>query len=781
MQDYSSARREVARRPGLDGPGRRAALTSVTDDWLGELFRTATTDATGDSSLCLVAVGGYGRGEMTLGSDLDLLLLHRTGTRDAEAAAEALWYPIWDSGVRLDHSVRTVAEARRMAATDVKVLLGLLDMRPIAGDAALVDELSAAVLADWRAMAKDRLPALHQMVEERRTRFGEASQVTEPNIKEAFGGLRDATILRGIAASWVTDVPHTGWEDSVRFLLDVRESLHRLTGQASDVLLMQEQDAVAEDLVGVADPDALLRAVYDSARAIGYASDVTWHRAERITAGQRRRTLRPVLRRTPPRVPLADGVVLQDGEAVLALEARPSDDPGLALRAAAAAAQAGVPVAPHAVDRLAAECPELPLPWDRLSREAFVSLLGSGASLPAVWEAFDQAGLVSRWLPDWDVVRSAPQRNALHRFTVDRHLLETAVQASARTRHVDRPDLLLVGSLLHDIGKARGGDHSVVGAQIACSLAERMGFDVDDVQVIESLVLHHLLLGDVATRRDLDDPTVVAEVASKLGSVRTLELLHDLTVADALATGPTVSTEWRLGLIADLVERTRKVMHGRDLPEPPGLTEVQQVALAQSGVWVLMEQHGSTCEVTVAARDQLGLLGTVAGVLSLNRLHVLAAKVRTVDGRAVQEWTVRPAFGDPPEATQLGEDLRRAIEGTYDVGERIARREADYATGPAAFAAATVDVHRAADGRTAVVEVRAHDVSGLLYRVARAVSSADVDIYGAKVSTLGSEAVDAFFVRAPDGALLSDERLAALRVTVLAALGEASAERVAVP
>ncbi len=771
-QEYSSARMQVVRRPGLDGPGRRAALTELTDTWLASLFRAAGSPA---SSMCLVAVGGYGRGELTLGSDLDLLLLHRGVADEADSTSQSLWYPIWDSGVRLDHSVRTVAEARRLASTDLKVLLGLLDMRPIAGDGTLVEELSAAVLADWRASAADRLSGLRTMVEERRERLGEASQVTEPNIKEAYGGLRDATVLRGIAASWLTDVPHTGWEDAVRFLLDVRESLHRLTGQGNDVLLMQEQAAVAEDLVGVADPDALLRAVYDSARTIGYASDVTWHRVERITTARRRRTVRPFLRRTPARAPLADGIVLQDGEAVLALDARPATDPDLALRAAAAAAQAGVPVSPHTLERLVAECPDLPVPWDRLARESFVSLLGSGSSLPGVWEAFDQAGWVSRWLPDWDVVRSAPQRNALHRFTVDRHLVETAVQASARTRHVDRPDLLLVGALLHDIGKARGGDHSVVGARIAGDLARRMGFEEADIDVIVALVRHHLLLGDVATRRDLDDHAVIAEVAVTLGSVQVLDLLHELSIADALATGPTVSSEWRLGLVADLVERTRKVLHGRDLPEPPGLTEVQRVALEQEGVWAVMEEHGHTCTVTVAARDQLGLLGTVAGVLSLNRLHVLAAKVRTVEGRAVQEWTVRPAFGDPPEASQLGEDIRRAIEGTYDVAERITRRDADYAGPGTAFAAPTVDLHPAADGATAVVEVRAHDAPGLLYRVARAVSAADVDIYGAKVSTLGSEAVDAFFVRAPDGAALSEDRLAALRVTVLSALGEASA------
>ena len=766
--DFPSARNAVARRPGLSGPGRRAALTALTDEWLTGLFGAAT--ATASDPFCLVAVGGYGRGELTVGSDLDLLLLHKSGAAEAGRVAEALWYPIWDAGQQLDHSVRTVSEARRLASDDIKVVLGLLDARVVAGDASMAEQLQAAVLSDWRAMADRRLPALREMVLDRRRRFGEASQLLEPDLKESYGGLRDATILKGVAASWVTDVPHNGYEDSVGFLLDVRDSLHRVTGTSGDRLLMQEQDAVAEDLVGVAEADALLRAVFDSARTIAYASDVTWHRVDRLTRNRQRVAFRPIRRRPAARLPLADGVIMQDGEVVLALEAKPSRDEGLMLRAAAAAAQAGLRLSPHTVDRLAAESVDPSTPWSREVRESFVSLLGSGPAMVGVWEALDQHGLIDRIVPGWDVVRSAPQRNALHRFTVDRHLVETAVQASALTRNVQRPDLLLMGALLHDIGKARGGDHSVVGAAIASGLAERMGFDADDCAVIVALVRHHLLLGDTATRRDLEDPAVIGEVATLLGDVSTLELLHELTIADALATGPTVSTDWRFGLIGDLVERVRAAMAGRPLPEPPELTEQQEVALRQSGVWVLMDVLDSTCVVTVAAPDRIGLLALVAGVLSLNRLNVLAARVTTVGERAVQQWTVRPAFGDPPSVEQLSDDIRRAVDGTYDVADRLARRDADYARTPRSEHPQPIVVIANGTGASTVVEVRAHDQPGLLYRVARAVAAADATIVGAKVSTLGSDAVDVFFVTDAVGGRLSDDRAAALRVTVLAAL-----------
>ena len=769
-QASASAREEIARRPGLSGPGRRAALTELTDDWLGRLFAEAS--ASTSDPFCLVAVGGYGRSELTLGSDLDLLLLHKSGGAEAGRVAEALWYPIWDTGVKLDHSVRTVSEARRLASDDIKVVLGLLDARVVAGDPTLLRQLMDGVLADWRAMAERRLPELRALVQERREKFGEASQLLEPDIKESYGGLRDATILAGVAASWVTDVPHGAWQESVGFLLDVRDALHRVTGRPLDRLIKQEQEAVAVELVGVPDAEALLRAVYESARSIAYASDVTWHRVDRLTRGQQRTGFRPLRRKTPARIPLTEGVVIQDGEAVLAMDAHPASDEGLILRASAAAAQAGLRLSPHTLERFAAEGLVPRVPWSRSIRESFVALLGAGPSVVPVWEALDQVGIIERLIPGWDVVRSAPQRDPLHTYTVDRHLVETCVRASALTRNVQRPDLLLVSALLHDIGKARGGDHSAVGARLAVDLSERMGFDSDDVAVIETLVRHHLLLPDTATRRDLEDPEVIDGVASVLGTVDVVDLLHELVIADSLATGATVSTEWRFALIGDLVDRVRTAMAGRPLPEPPELTEQQRVALDQPGVWVLMDVGDAASVVTVAAPDRVGLLALVAGVLSLNRLNVLAARVQTVGGRAVQEWTVRPEFGDPPAVEQLGDDIRRAIEGTYDVAQRLAKREADYAKAPpGGYPEPQVLVGADGSRGLAVVEVRAHDAPGLLYRVAQAVTAADASIAGAKVSTLGADAVDVFFVTDSRGEPLTEDRMAALRVTVLSALG----------
>ncbi|WP_181769196.1 [protein-PII] uridylyltransferase, partial [Streptomyces albidus (ex Kaewkla and Franco 2022)] len=551
------------------------------------------------AGVALVAVGGYGRGELSPRSDLDLLLLH-DGRRQSEIAriADRIWYPVWDLGIALDHSVRTPAEARRTAEEDLKVQLGLLDARHVAGDETLTADLRAGALAQWRAQAHKRLPELGELAEERARTHGELRFLLEPDLKEARGGLRDATALRAVAASWLADAPRRGLAEARETLLDVRDALHLTTGRATDRLALQDQDQVASALRMV-DADFLLRQVYEAARTLAYASDVTWREVGRVlrSRGGRATRLRGLLggaggsRRAPAdqeRTPLAEGVVEHDGEAVLARTARPDRDPVLPLRAAAAAAQAQLPLALPAVRRMAEAtagtaqgagnrtgtgragaggAKTLPVPWPAEAREEFVSLLGAGEATVPVWEALEAEGLIARLLPDWERVRCRPQRNAVHRFTVDRHLVETAVRASALTRRVQRPDLLLVGALLHDIGKGWPGDHSVVGETIARDMAARIGFGEADVEVLATLVRHHLLLVETATRRDLDDPATIRSVADVVRSAGTLELLHALTEADALATGPAAWSAWRGTLVADLVKRVAGVLAGEAVEE----------------------------------------------------------------------------------------------------------------------------------------------------------------------------------------------------------------------
>ena len=770
---FAELRAQLLGRTGIAGPARRRALARLTDGWLGGLAAEAGVNVGG---VALVAVGGFGRGELSPFSDLDLVLLHSTETPTsyAEMLAERLWYPIWDSGIRLDHSVRSVGGARQLARTDLPVVLGLLDLRHIAGDPELAVTLHRRVLADWRTDAADRLPELLRSCRERADRSGDLAFATTPDLKESRGGLRDLVVMRAVAASWLADCPHQGLEEARSALLDVRDAVQTVTRRATDRLQQQDQDAVAE-MMGLDDRDQLLRHVSAIGRTVVHASDLTWHRVGRVLTGPGRGAMTDVagrLARRPDRTPLADGVVEQDGEAVLARTVNPATATALALRVAAAAAQHGLPVSPATVVRLARTGPALPEPWPALALDAFLSLLGAGEPMITAWEGLDQAGLISELLPGWERLRSLPQRDPIHLFTVDRHLMQTAVNASALVRRVSRPDLLLLAAIFHDIGKGLPGDHSRVGAEMIPAWVSRLGVAKEDVEIIRTLVEHHLLLSETAAHRDPDDPATVAKVVDALGSelpATMLDLLHALTEADATAAGPAAWSTWKANQVRYLVDRVRSVLAGEELPDTGELSPTEAELIESGGTGIVIRPGATGLEVTVAAGNRQGLLAAAAGVLTLHRLTVRAASVRTIDGTGLQTWTVTPEFGDPPEAQTLRADLIRALDGSLDIAGRLAKR----ARGRRSTVAAPPSV-RIVDGasdRATVLEVRAHDTPGLLYSIGITLAGSDVDVTSARVHTHGAEAVDIFYLVDAGGAPLGRQRADAVVAAVAQALG----------
>ena len=758
LQDYGARRRELLAVPSVPGAGsqlRRRGLSALTDSWLRQVFTEACDETGGTSPVALVAVGGYGRGELAPGSDLDLVLLHseRGPSSAVGALAEKIWYPVWDSGVHLDHSVRTFEEARRLASSDLAVLLGLLDARPVAGDTAMVQRLRSSVLGDWRAAARRRLPELWTSWEARGARAGDLRHDLEPDLKEGRGGLRDLVALRAVAASWVADRPHRDVDAAVRRLADVRDALHLSSGRSTNTLVLQEQDRVAE-MLGLEDADALLREVGAAASAVTHAADVTWRRALQATRPQRSRFVRG---RRPTLRLLGPGLAEHDGEAVLTAQADPRSDPFLVLRMAARAARAGLPLSTSSVDRLVADSLPLTEPWPEAARQLVVDLLGAGPHLVPVWEALDQAGLVSQLLPEWDRIRHRPQRNAVHRFSVDRHLLEAAVCAGPLVREVGRPDLLLVAALLHDIGKGAesdGVDHSAAGEPLARAVATRMGFDDDDVATLALLVRHHLLLVETATRRDLDDPATVAGVVERVGDSSTLALLAALTRADAVATGPAAWSEWKAGLVEDLVRRVGARIGGAAPPPTPPWNPGAGHGVRPDRLTVTAEpDEAVTWTVTVSAPDRTGLFAAIAGVLALHRLSVRSAQARTEEGMALDVWTVQPDGELEPHVSLtdvLGRDIARALAGDLDLTQRLTARDANRRPPATPTPAPRVDVMDAASESATVVEVRAADRPGLLYRLGRALALMGVSVCAARVVTLGAEAVDVFYLQ--DGA-----------------------------
>jgi [protein-PII] uridylyltransferase len=729
----------------------RARRTTQVDRWLAELLGA-------EAGVALVAVGGYGRKELLPRSDLDVLLLHG-GRDDIAGIADRIWYPVWDSGAELDHAVRTVPQARRVARADLKVALGLLSARHVAGDPDLTERLRAGALEDWRSAAPARLAELHAAHDERARTSGELAFLLEPDLKEARGGLRDVHAIQAVAAAWVAPAPGPKVRTAYEQILDARHALHEVTGRRLDRLVLEEQDEVARAL-GLLDGDVLLRMLAGAARTVAYAVDHAFRQADRLR-GRRPR------RRQAERRPLADGVVEQDGEVVLARAADPARDPGLVLRAAAAAAQAGLPLAPRTLDRLT-ECPPLPVPWPAAARDSLLALLGAGQAAVSVWEALDTEGLVTTLIPDWERVRNRPQRNPLHTFTVDRHLAEAAAHAAALTREVARPDLLLLAALLHDVGKGWPGDHSVTGEVVARDVGRRMGLAAPDAELIASAVRLHLLLPMIATRRDLDDPVTVKQVATTVRSRVLLELLHALAIADGLATGPAAWNDWKATLVADLVRRVEAVLDGEPMPQPAPLRD-DQLALAAEGA-PAATVRGS--EVTVVAPDRPGLLWRAAGVLASHRLTVRSANATSVGVTAVTVFDVEPEFGDPPDATLVAADLRRMLQGRLDVEDRLDRRARAVRPRAASVPAPRVSLLDDASETATVVEVRAHDTPGLLWRVGRALGDCGLNVRAARVETLGAEVVDVFYVTDGDGKPLAGEDMRrAIAHSVLAALG----------
>lgn len=773
-RDLRKDRIALAVRSGTSGPDRRRALGALVENALVRSWQAALAGTTvrrawrpGSEGVALAAVGGVARGDAGPASDLDLVLLHdgrQLAGAEVGELAQRLWYPLWDAGLRVDHSVRTPTQCREVAAHDLSAGVGLLDLRVIAGDAPLVVRTRTSLLGDWRNGIRRRLPQVLEALAERAARFGEAAHLLEPDLKEARGGLRDVTLLRALAASWVTDRPHGPVDAAHGRLLDVRDALQAVTGRNSDRLLLADQDAVAV-ACGLTDADELLAEVSDSARTIAHAVEVTVRGARQALPPRR---LRPGPRR--PRLrPLGHGLVEHDGEVVLGVGVHAAEDPGLPLRAAATAVRCGLPLSPVTVQHLAEDCPPLPDPWPVAAREAFVAMLAGGPVLAAVWESLDRAGLVVRWIPEWAGVRNRPQRNAVHRHTVDRHLIETVIEIQSALRDVARPDLLVLAALLHDLGKVAGAlDHSAAGAPLAGKVARRLGLPVGDCELIERLVREHLTLIELATRRDPDDPRTVDDLVEAVGGrLETLSMLRALTEADAVSVGPVAWTAWRARLVNDLTARARTALRGEEPPGPAPIgaaeNDLVRGVLADRRPRVAIAALDELHVVTVVAADRPGLLADIAGVLAGLRLTVRSALVRTVteDGQdiAVDTWWV-DSGGDPPDPAALELALRRLAEGDTAVLAPLHRREAGFRPPSGAPARPRVVLLRGASAEATVLEVRAADRPGLMHAIGAALAGVGVDLRSAHVATHAGQAVDVLYVSERGGGQLSPPRVA---------------------
>ncbi len=405
----------------------------------------------------------------------------------------------------------------------------------------------------------------------------------------------------------------------------------------------------------------------------------------------------------------------------------------------------------------------------RLTR-TFVSLLSLGVPAIHPIETLDQLGVWERYMPEWAAVRNQPQFNPYHRWSVDRHLLETVANSANHARDVRRPDLLVLGALLHDIGKGTGGDHSEHGAAIANGITERMGLSAEDRVTLEKLVRHHLLLPDIATRRDLEDPVTLNLVAEAVGDQETLELLRALAAADGEATGTAAWSPWKAGLVNELAERTGAVLAGRPVPPGTPFPSGEQRRLMKAGG---LQMLPSNSELVIIAPDRPGLFSAVAGVLALHGLGVVQARAHSENGTALEVFTLDLPEHADPRWERVAPDIQGAVDQRLNVGEALRRqppsrrsRRALALPGPGVL----VIVDNDAATSATVVEVRAPDGPGLLHLITAAIADQGLDIISARVATLGTAAVDTFYVQADGAKMAEADRATALTRAIEVAL-----------
>jgi len=796
MGDASELRRRFdalarAYPPGQHGRWAAHERSDALDGWFVDAI-----DRSGH--VAVVALGGYGRRLQMPCSDVDVLVIH-DGLDEAtlEELGRLLWYPLWDRGFTVTPLVRTPEECVEAAAQRLDSCTAMLDARRLAGPEALVRRAIEPVRDAVRSDPAGFAARLLVERDRRGERAGSCAHDLAPDLKDGLGGLRDIASLGWLATA--LDGPLEGREivrsadlplidEAEEFLTRARSAVHLEAGKRVDRLSVELQPEVAssmgfDDEAGLLAIDGLMRSVFERARVVD-----------------------AVVRSALARVRSGAGP-----SAAIQIEG-----PAGVLEALAAASDGEV--APALVDAIADGGVVEPVSWDEPTRDAFLALLRGESGGVAALDVLDRVGLLERFLPAWREVRSRPQRDPYHRFTVDRHLTRTLSTmarlledpsadpvAAELAAAVDDHDALLLGALLHDIGKVGKGDHVPIGADIARGQLDAMHLQPHTAELAAFMVAEHLLLPDTATRRDLTDENLVMDVAATVGTLESLAALYLLAVADAAATGPAAWTPWRRALVRELVTKVQHVLERGTMGEELAASLTQRIDAVRSllagepdrdvDAFVLRMPRGyflavepaeaarhfhaiaphlgsdelrtastdgsrpGTYQLLVVTPDRPGLLSSVAGALAVGGISILSAQVFTTSDRvAVDLFEVEGAF--EPQITEerwrgMRSTLRRVIEGATSIDRKVEDMRRYY-PGPAVQTPVTVRADNDASDFSTVLEVGAPDRMGLLYDITRALSALGLDVHLAKVATFDGRVVDAFYVRDELGRKVTD-------------------------
>lgn len=852
-----------------DGNGQRCSegLSELQDEIVRLVFDYATahvyraTNPSEAERMAIIATGGYGRGRLAPGSDIDLLfLLPYKQTPWGESVVETMLYILWDLGQKVGHATRNVDQCMKLSSTDFTIRTALLDSRFIWGDGQLYRELVDRFRSDVvHGSARAFIDAKMTERDQRHKRKGESRYLVEPNIKDGKGGLRDlhtlhwlAKYLHGADISAAADTAAVFSPAEVAmfrkcedFLWTVRCHLHFLTGRPEERLTFDLQPAMAQRLGyrngnGLRAVERFMKHYFLIAKEVGELTRVLSNALEvqqlKSSPGLNRllnpttwRVRRQVRRRTDFRID-NDRVNVADPEVF-------KRDPVNLIRIFAVAAETGSDLHPLALRLLRTSLRSIDtVRDDSEANRIFVDLLSSKTSPESTLRLMNESGLLGRFIPEYGRVVSMMQFNLYHHYTVDEHLLRTVGELTAIEQGALKDTLPLstkiVGSIqnrralytaafLHDIGKGRVEDHSVVGARIARVLGPRFGLSAAEVDLVVWLVEEHLTMSNVAQTRDLSDPRTIRDFAATVQSPERLKLLLLLTVADIRAVGPGTWNGWKGQLLRTLYYETEPLVAGghTERARTDRVTQAQRELRASLPDWSEAEvqdfierqypdywlkieprqqaQHAklmreadrqgrrlatsfktdsfkSVTELTVLAPNHPRLLSLFAGACAAGGANIVGASISTTrDGRALDTFRLERAFAldedEERRAKRIAGYIERMLKGEVGLASLMEKRRAEPRM--SAFRVAPeVLINNALSDQFTVIEVAGLDRPGLLYDLTSSLSDLSLDITSALITTYGEKAVDVFYVTDLTGKKIADSRHKPIRQRLQTAL-----------
>ncbi len=860
-------RAELARRleahPG-GGLELAAAQSFLTDQLLRLACDTVVSslyplaNPTQSERLALVAVGGYGRGQMAPYSDVDLVFVTPwKQTPWGEQVIETLLYLLWDLGLKVGNATRSLDDVVRIARSDMTVRTAFLEARFVWGDQPLFDEAVArfrkdVVAGTARAFVAEKLAER----EARHQRMGDSRYVVEPNLKEGKGGLRDLHALFWIGkylhqVHHVADLVDKGLltADELRqfrraesFLWAVRIMLHHITGRAEERLTFDVQRELASRLryatrEGMSAVERFMRHYFLTAKSVGDLTGLFLAHMDEQTA---RPSWLPTLIRRPGRL---KGFTLRRGQIGVPGDDFFQADPVRLLEMFALADSEGLAIHPQAM-RAAARDAQLiddRVRRDKAANALFLGVLTSPRDPESVLRCMNEAGVFGRFVPDFGRVVAQMQYDMYHHYTVDEH----TIRAIGLVARIERGDLkaehslssaiihqlnnrrvLHVAVLLHDIAKGRGGDHSLLGAEIARRLCPRLGLTAEETETVAWLVEYHLLMSRTAFKRDLTDFKTILDFAEAVASPERLRLLLILTIVDIRAVGPGVWNGWKAQLLRELYEAAEEVLRlghkqkgraeriaGRQaqlgellgwdaerfaayvhrLPDSYWIAESAEVMAANAAliaeadgrdaplaIGCTPDEERGTTLVAIYATDHPGLFYRIAGAITLAGGNIFDARIHTTrDGMALDNFVVldplgRP-FAEPAQLKRLKRSIEDVLTGRIRLADKLAARPLARRRAEVFKAEPRVLIDNKASNRYTVIEVNAADRPALLYALTNGLFQNKVTIHSAHIATYGERITDTFYVTDLTGAKIDNPvRMKAIEKRLLAIAATAS-------